>query len=149
MNSRHSSTLLTAVQGQTTAPMQAQVAGRVYAVEANALAIETLALHVSAAGGTVSIHTATSHETLAWGYGAWVQGQTALFRQPLLFERTAIASSGAWTADDTLTLVVRLVETPFYHTLVFHFGGADLLLEVAVNVSLESMQPLLLSASSG
>ena len=44
-------------------------------------------------------------------------------------------------------MVVRLYETPFFHTLVFHFVGDELMVEMGVNVSLEGIKPVLLTAT--
>ena len=60
--------------------------------------------------------------------------------------RMPFFASSAWTAEDSLTLVVRLYETPFYYTCVFHFAGDELLVESRINASLEARKPLLLSA---
>jgi len=43
-------------------------------------------------------------------------------------------------------MVVRLYETPFFHTIVCHVVENEMMLESHVNVSLESTQPLLLTA---
>ena len=45
-------------------------------------------------------------------------------------------------------MICRLYETPFFHTLDFHFVGAEMMIETRINVSLESMEPLLLTAHS-
>lgn len=41
---------------------------------------------------------------------------------------------------------IRLYETPFYYTVAYHFAGDEMLVEMQVNVSLESMSPLMLTA---
>jgi CubicO group peptidase (beta-lactamase class C family) len=138
---------LITVQGQVASPIASQVSGRTYTVDVNELEIKTIALNFTEAGCTVGIKTAVGEETIPCGYGVWQRGQiTTLFNQPLLFDGTRVAASGAWTAEDTFTIVVRLYETPFYHTLVCHFAGDEILVEIQVNVSLESMKPLLLTA---
>ncbi len=43
-------------------------------------------------------------------------------------------------------MVVRLYETPFFHTLVFHFVEDEMLVETRVNVALEAPKTLLLTA---
>ncbi len=137
----------TPAQGQAISPLASSISGRTYAVDGNALGIETIRLSFAGADCTLHVRTEAGEETIPCGYGQWQRGQpTALFRQPLLFDRTPIMSSGAWTADDVFTLIVRLVETPFYHTLVCHFMGDELLIESRINVSLESLKPLLLLA---
>ncbi len=134
------------VHGQGTSPIASQVSGRTYAVDVNALKIETITLNFATSNCTVRVKTAAGEETILCGYGSWQQGQATLFNQPLLFDRTPTATSGAWTAEDTFTMVIRLYETPFFHTLVCHFAGDEMMVEIQVNVSLESMKPLLLTA---
>jgi CubicO group peptidase (beta-lactamase class C family) len=135
------------VQGQPTSSIASQISERTYAVDVNELGIETLSFHFSDRDYRVSIRTKEGDEIIHCGYGTWYSGPaTALFCQPLLFERTPITTSGAWTTDETFTMIVRLVETPFYHTLVCHFAGDELLIETQINVSLESMKPLMLFA---
>ncbi|MBW4438944.1 MAG: beta-lactamase family protein [Pleurocapsa minor GSE-CHR-MK-17-07R] len=135
------------VQGRASSPIAAQISGRTYAVDANALGIDRIAFDFSGADCTLSVRTGTGDETIPCGYGTWQRGQpTALFGQPLLFGRTPVMTSGAWTAEDVFTMVVRLVETPFYHTAVCHFAGDGILIDIRINVSLESMEPVLLLA---
>ncbi|MCL4250582.1 MAG: beta-lactamase family protein [Anaerolineae bacterium] len=134
------------VQGQATAPTASRVSGQTYAVDTNALQIETIALDFTTAGCVVSVRTAAGDATIACGYGLWQRGENSLFNRPWLSGRTPVATSGAWTAEDTFTMIVRLYETPFFHTLHFHFAEDELMIESRVNVSLESVRPLLLTA---
>ncbi len=99
----------------------------------------------SSSDSVVRVRTARSEETIVCGYGTWQQGHTALFSQPLLFDRTPFAASGDWVAEDSYVMVIRLSETPFFHTLTRHFVGDELLIEFRVNVSLESSNPVLLT----
>lgn len=144
-----SSLTMTPVQGTSASPVATQISGRTYAVEVNTLAIETIMLRFAGDDCVVIVKTAAGEETIPCGYGKWHRGQpTAFFSQPLLFERTPITTSGAWTADDVFTMIVRLYETPFYYTLACHFVDGELLIEIQINVSLESTKPLLLVAHS-
>jgi CubicO group peptidase (beta-lactamase class C family) len=133
------------VQGHAGSPMVSQVSGRSYQVDTNAMHIETITLNFAESGWTFTATTAAGEETIPCGYGVWQPGETALFRQPF-FERTPIVASGAWTAEDSFTMVIRLYETPFFYTLVCHVVGAEMLVEIQINVSLESLTPLLLTA---
>ncbi len=136
------------VQGQATSPLASQVSGRVYTVEANDLHIETIELSLTESGCMAQIKLASGAETIACGYDRWLPSQAALFNQHWLSGPTPIVASGAWTAEDAYTMVVRLYETPFYHTVVFHFGGAEMMLEAQVNVSFGSLEWLSLMAHS-
>ncbi|MCC7451532.1 MAG: serine hydrolase [Anaerolineae bacterium] len=135
------------VQGTVDSPLATRVSGRTYTVASNDLHIQTIALNFTDSGCVVHLETPAGTETITCGWGEWRQGQyTALFRQPVLFDRTIAAASGAWTGDDCFTMIVRLYETPFYHTLVYHFIGDELLVEISINVSLQTLEPLLLTA---
>jgi hypothetical protein len=125
-----------------------QVSGRTYGVDTNAFQIETIMLNFNESGCTVRVKTAVGEETIPCGYGVWQPGQTSLFNDSRWFSDAPrpIAASGAWTGDDCFTMIVRLYETPFFHTLVCHFVGEEMLLEMRVNVTFESTKPLLLTA---
>ncbi|HYF64943.1 MAG TPA: serine hydrolase [Herpetosiphonaceae bacterium] len=148
LSARLASLRLPAGRGQAGSPMAAAVSGRPYRAEANALGIETITLDFAESGWTFGAQTAAGQETIPGGYGAWQPGQTALFKQEF-FERTPSAASGAWTAEDTFAMGIRLYETPFSYRLACHFAGDELLVEIRVNVSLESAHPLLLTARRG
>ncbi len=133
------------VQGQAGSPISDRVSGCLYQVAPNPLLIETVSLQFSPTGCRLIAQTTTASETIDCGYGVWQPGQTALFKQQF-FEHTPLVASSAWTADATFILVVRLYETPFIHTLLLHFVGDELLIEIHINASLESLSPLLLTA---
>jgi hypothetical protein len=107
--------------------------------------IAMITLTFAESGWIFTATTGAGEETIPCGYGVWQPGQTALFKQPF-FERTPTVASGAWTAEDTFTMVIRLYETPFFYRLAYHFVGDELLVEIQINVSLESLNPLLLTA---
>lgn len=134
------------VPGAAESPTASAVSGQTYAFDANELKLETLTLNVDGPDGAIHIKTAFAEESIPFGYGQWQRGQTSLFNGPWEFEAAPVATSGAWTAEDVLTLIMRLYETPFYHTLTCHFVGNDLLIETRVNVSFGSLKPVLLTA---
>jgi CubicO group peptidase (beta-lactamase class C family) len=133
-------------QGQPISSTANQVSGRTYVCEPNELHIETITPQFSDVGCTFVIKTPEGEETIASGFGNWKLGATRLFQQNMLFDRTPAASIGAWVSDDTYAAVICLYETPFYHRWTCHFMDDDLMVEVGINVSLESMKPILLTA---
>ena len=141
-----SSLALPPVQGKAASPLSAQVSGRTYRVDENDLRIATIALDFTPYSCTVLLHTAAGEETIPGGYGAWQRGQTTVFNDAGQNGQTPVFASGAWTAEDSFTLVVRLYETPFYYTCVFFFAGDELLVEIRINASLEATKPWLLIA---
>jgi CubicO group peptidase (beta-lactamase class C family) len=146
LTKRLSNLAMQVVQGNAKSRIASQVSGQIYAVDNNSLNIETMILDFTESGCTVRINMASGDETLPCGYGTWLRADTALFRQPLLFDRTPTAISGAWTAENIYTMIIRLYETPFFHTVVCHFVGDEMIVEIQVNISMESMNPHLLTA---
>jgi CubicO group peptidase (beta-lactamase class C family) len=134
------------VEGEASSPIMAAISGQTYAVDANGLGIETIRLNFSAAGCTVTFKTAAGEETIPCGYGAWQRGQTRLFNEAASLDPIPAAASGAWTAEDNFTMVVRLYETPFAHQLVFHVLGDEMMVEVGGSISLRASETLLLTA---
>jgi CubicO group peptidase (beta-lactamase class C family) len=133
-------------QGKQASPVADRVSGRTYVCDPNDLRIETITVQFSDSGCTFVMKTPDGEETIPTGFRNWVRGATRLFRQDLLFDHTPIASTGAWVAEDIYAAVVCLYETPFYHRLTCHFADDDLIVEVSINVSLESLKPHLLIA---
>lgn len=141
-----SSLTLLPVQGRVTSPIASLVVGRPYDVDANDLKIETIVLHTTESGWTVRIKTAAGDEVISCGHNVWQPGQTTLFNDFWVVGPAPVVASGAWTAEQTFTMVVRLYETPFFHTLVYHFIGDEVLIATWVNTSLEATKMLLLTA---
>lgn len=120
---------------------------RTYVVDANALNIESIAFNFYGTECRVSFKRPGGEDRFPCGYSEWRYGQINLFNQPWLpDEPTPVAASGAWISEDCFRMTVRLIETPFFHTLAFHFIEDELLLEMRVNVALEVPKTVLLTA---
>lgn len=141
-----SSLNLLPVAGKTTSPLTSHISGCTYAVDANDLELETFTVRFAEANCELTLQTAGRQETILCGIGAWQQSQTTLFKQPSLFDRALVATSGAWTHQDTFAIIFRLYETPFYYTMICHFADDEMLIEIHINVSLESMKPIIMLA---
>lgn len=136
------------VQGQVTSPISSQVSGQTYMVDDNELNIETIILNFAEPVCTVTVKTARGEETISCGYGAWHKGHIMLLNNMsrLPDESAPVVASGAWTAEDSFMMVVRLYETPFFYTFLFYFLNAEMLIEIHVNETLDSTKPILLTA---
>ncbi|MDX1995268.1 MAG: serine hydrolase [bacterium] len=134
------------VEGQADSLVGSRVSDRTYIVDDNALKLREISFDFGAADCTIRLKTDSGDEVLPCGYGTWLPGQTTLFNDEWVVGVTPVMTCGAWTAEDVFTLVVRLVETPFVHTLGFHFLDSELLIQTQVNVSFEAPEAQLLSA---
>lgn len=146
LQSRLKTLSLPVPQGRPTTSTADQVSGRTYRCDPNELHIEAITPQFSDGTCTFVLKTQDGEETIVIGFENWKQGSVRLFRQNLLFDRTLTASIGAWVSDDTYTAVICLYETPFYHRWTCHFMDDGLMVEVGINVSLESMKPVVLTA---
>jgi len=138
--------MLLPVEGLAASATTPQVSGRMYTVDENALGIEAITLNFSQTGCRVRITSGNVEETIACGYGQWEQGETRLFKNRWLDDSTLVTTSGGWMTGDSFKMIVRLYQTPFYQTLVFHFALNEMMVEIGANVSLESVETLLLTA---
>ena len=132
--------------GQATVAITSQVSGRTYAVDANERNIETITMNFDELGCTLNIKTPKIDETMRYSSGEWTQGQTSLFDDRRFSGPQNMMVSGAWTADDTYTTIVRLVETPFYLTTTYRFAGDDLDIVAKVNVGFGDNEPQRMTA---
>jgi hypothetical protein len=126
-------------KGAHTSLQAAPVSGRVFNFEPNHLTLDSLSLDFSnnlltyrMLGGGKRRGT---HQ-LKFGIQSWVEGNAILHHnitQPNPAPRK-VAASGVWRADDTFTLTICQVETPFTLTLDFRFAGQQVTFDARVNV---------------
>jgi CubicO group peptidase (beta-lactamase class C family) len=144
-----SSLSINPVGGEAVSPKTSQLSGGTYQVARNVLSIESIAVDFTEAGGVFKFNTPTVETIIPFAYGKWEPGRINLFNtEPWDTQSRPVVASGGWTAEEILTAVVRLYETPFYYTLVFHFVDDELMMEARVNTSFGSLEPLLFTARS-
>lgn len=134
------------VEGEAHSPIASQVSGRIYSVDANELMLQTVSLSFTETTCEIALKIADKQEKIICGYDTWQRSQTTLFNENIVTDHEPIATSGAWTSPNTFTVVFRLYETPFYYTMIFHFDDDEMLIEIQVNVSLGSMETVVLTA---
>jgi CubicO group peptidase (beta-lactamase class C family) len=106
-------------------------AGKRYLFAENKQAIEAIALDSADAKGAVSLtlRVAGADQRIKATPGAWTRQTVTLRGAP-----DAIATSGAWTSDDTYTLKVVRYRTPFATTYRLRFAGDQLTVDTEQNV---------------
>ncbi|MBC8170321.1 MAG: serine hydrolase [Anaerolineae bacterium] len=125
------------VQGEPSSPVAEMVSNRTYSVDPNELNIETIKLNFSDAGCVVTMKKEAIEESIPCAYGNWQKDETHLFNEPWRLEPIRTAASCAWTAEATFTIIIRLYETPFFHTFVCRFAEDQLTIEARINVAFE------------
>jgi CubicO group peptidase (beta-lactamase class C family) len=122
--------------GLNSSALASLVGSRWYAIEPGPLQVEGMRFDLDGSGGAMIVRTPAGEQRVAFGWGVWQKGITTLFMaQPLVSQTQVVMASAVWSAEDTLLVTMRLVETPFYHTLTCHFAGDRLEVVPATNVS--------------
>jgi CubicO group peptidase (beta-lactamase class C family) len=118
-------------QGRGSSPVAERVSGRVFTMEANDLKVTAASLAFDTSGCTFTLCDDRGKHRAVCGDDAWREDSTTL--NPTGVQPTAGAS--AWTADDTYTIKLYLVETPFCLTITARFEADTLTLDVTPNVA--------------
>ena len=116
--------------GRATSPTAANVLGHTYRFETNAIGLEALRLEDSGPEGWVLTRTISGRtESLRCGHGRWGTGTGHLGDTPRGPTRPlgeeSLAASAAWTSDDTWTVKVCALGTPFQTTHTLRFQGGE------------------------
>lgn len=127
------------VPGRKTSGLSAGINGRWYTLEKNDRGLTEVSFEDGPSTTTIRFRTSTGESSVAAEPGrwhiakaAWSNGLDQLLSVP---EKPMVASTGAWTSEDTFTLKLLLPQTPFYSTLRFSFSGDGISLESEHNVS--------------
>jgi len=118
-------------EGEPGSPMQGEVSGKRYAIEANPAGIESVSFDFSEDGCLFKLKDGSGEEQAACGLGAWRVGTSSLLEH----RPKKLVASGAWTARDTFAVTLRFYESPFCFTLACRLTGNRLRIDTKVNVS--------------
>ena len=120
--------------GRPTSPVAADVSGNVYVLPENDGPIEAVGLEVGD-GTTLRLRVDGQDRRLAVGSGAWDRTGSLLFGGRLSpATEEPVATSGAWTDDDTFAVKACLYKSPFCATMTLEFAGDVLLFDQEMNV---------------
>jgi CubicO group peptidase (beta-lactamase class C family) len=115
----------------TTAAKAAATSGTRYVFEKNPQSIEAIALDAAEPNGrvTLTMRVAGADQKIDASPDTWTKQSVTLRGAP-----DAIATSGAWSADDTYTLSIVRYQTPFTATYTLRFAADQLTLDLEPNV---------------
>ncbi|MDX1932238.1 MAG: serine hydrolase [Capsulimonadales bacterium] len=136
-----SSLRLPAPEGAATSPTAGRVSGQVYSLAENEPGLRTIGFEFSGEGATLALTDARGTHTILCGTANdWRKHRTTLHSRGN--ETAPVAAVGAWTSDDTYTVVLYYTETPFRFHLRATFGEDTLDLETRINVSFGPTDPV-------
>jgi hypothetical protein len=127
---------LPAPPGKATSANARRVSGRVYELPENDDGLEALGVELGREPALV-VKADGQEYRVPFGIGTWRRGgRLPMGRARLMGQSSyAVAATGAWTDDDTLTLKACFHETPFCATLHLRFAGDALVLDREMNVA--------------
>lgn len=119
-------------QGASTSTSAPQVFARSFSFPPNDQGIEALTLRPGSNPGDILLSTTTrgATTTVPYGHGAWTRSQGPFGPYP----SESLAGAAAWTAEDTLTLLLCARETPYLATLRLRFDGDQVTFDAETNV---------------
>jgi hypothetical protein len=121
--------------GAASSTLAKTVLGKQYTFAANDRGMEMMGITSSPDGGetTLILRRDGTEQRVVCGDHRWVKGRLTyrMFTGPA---EQAVASCGAWTADDTFTAKICFNETPHCLTLRLKFSGELLTLDSEMNV---------------
>ncbi|QEH33382.1 6-aminohexanoate-dimer hydrolase [Aquisphaera giovannonii] len=115
----------------------ANVAGRMFAFDANPMKLESLSIQADERGDTLVIRAAGKEGRIRAGHGDWTTGPAAIGPMSALSGGKSdwlVGAASAWTADETLTVKACFIETPFIATFRLKFSGDEVRLNASNNV---------------
>ena len=122
--------------GFATAP---SISGKTFVIQPNAFKINSISFAAAKGVYTVGIKTDTASYTLPFAEGKWQPGTTYMHGPYLLTGAVATltglpafktAGSYDWKDAQTLELVLRYIESPHTETLLCHFDGNTISIDV-------------------
>jgi len=123
----------------TTATAAASINGKTFAMQPNAFKINSISFAVKNGVCMVDIKNDTANYTLPFGEGKWQAGTTLMHGPYLLTGAVATltglpafktAGSYDWKDAQILELVLRYIESPHTETLLCHFDGNNISIDV-------------------
>lgn len=127
--------------GSLTSPRESELARKRVVCESHLLGWKSLQWDSSGSEGVLVVETAAGQQRLHAGRKVWREDSTPLFAGlgglwPVAGSYSERMMAGfAWTGPDTLTLIVRAVETPFRYTLSLHWEDGGFRMEGQSNVA--------------
>jgi CubicO group peptidase (beta-lactamase class C family) len=135
---------LSAQEGRPTSPVAERISGNLYHLPENDGPIRAVGLEIGE-GTTLLLRMGDEDRRFPVGSGTWERNGSFTIGGRLFPEsEEPVATSGAWTDDDTYVVKACLYKTPFCATLRLEFAGDILLFDQEMNVAFgETKRPQL------
>lgn len=123
--------------GLIESPLEAEVSGKEYTFEPNAMRLKSVKLDFMPNGAKITFVGGSKRRSVALGRGIYQFGETTLFSGwPYVFQPVKDAAAGVWLNESTYLAKIILYETPYIHTFTFEFSGDEVKVQGRVNVDM-------------
>jgi CubicO group peptidase (beta-lactamase class C family) len=128
--------------GERHSDLETTLRGRKFVLEKNPFGFREVRVRFDAGGMGLEVAGKTKVHRLEAGRGAWREAPSDLLDRPEPRDpretapAAALVSAFAWTGPRSLTIVARMVETPYRFTLVLAFEDGRFRAEVSANVAM-------------
>jgi hypothetical protein len=125
--------------GSSTSTIMTGISGKWFEFSENDRGIKAVAFDFNSPTPTLIVRSVAGETRLPFGINSWVKSRGTFTNGLDHFlsvpANPLVASSGAWAADNTLTVKLVLYETPFYSTVNFKFDSDRLTVDAEHNVA--------------
>lgn len=121
---------MSTVAGEPTSPIAGDISGKMYTLDENQLAMESMTFELSGDQKSVTFTSPDESITLPVGFGMTMPGEM-LFPQ---YGKQPVESTGAWTSDNTYSLRMYYYQTPFNININFIFKEEVMTADIDMNV---------------
>lgn len=111
--------------------LEAELPGRTYHMQPHQSQLERLSFNFTPDHCILDMQLAGTPARLVCGRGTWVESETRLFAPAPM----PVRACAVWSAPDTLQIILRYIESPFFFSLTCHFAGDDLHIHPLANVA--------------
>ena len=107
-----------------------KISGKRFCIEGDEAWLEYLSFTFSETGCLLDWKTRIREEQLTCDSSRWIEGFSTL----LGYEPARIVTGGFWTTGDTYSVILRMLETSFYHTISVRFAADRIFVDTKANV---------------
>jgi CubicO group peptidase (beta-lactamase class C family) len=141
LESRLKSLALVPTQGNATSPNLAKISGKTFKLDENPYKATAITLDFNGKGGTFSLVDDKGPHKAKFGINSWVEEKD--FKTRVFFPSpnpgpvvsTPLATSGAWSDDNTFFLTIRYAETAHGDNIFFTLDGDKLTIKLQSSVA--------------
>lgn len=141
LESRLKTLTLKPIQGNASSPNLARISGKTFKLDENPYKATAVTLNFNSNGGTFSLVDDKGEHKAKFGINSWVEEKdfkTRVFfpsANPGPVVSTPLATSGAWSDDNTFFLTLRYAETAHGDNIFFALDGDKLTISLQSSVA--------------